>query len=152
MDLKWLKEWGDDALRVIFPKVCEVCGRSLTRGEELLCMHCYLDMPRTRLHQPHGQRVRSTSRRQGLHLQVFQQLLHRDSRSLVRCFNPHDSVIRASGGTRGSSESRRTGHLRLSVRACASSDSICIRRWREEGACTGTRRADMQCPGRWMGP
>ncbi|MBQ2839571.1 MAG: ComF family protein [Muribaculaceae bacterium] len=51
MDLKWLKEWGDDALRVIFPKVCEVCGRSLTRGEELLCMHCYLDMPRTRLHQ-----------------------------------------------------------------------------------------------------
>ena len=50
MDLTWLKEWGDDALRVIFPKVCEVCGRSLSRGEELMCMHCNLDMPRTRLH------------------------------------------------------------------------------------------------------
>ncbi len=51
MDLMWLKEWGDDALRVIFPKVCEVCGRSLSRGEELLCLHCDLDLPRTRLHE-----------------------------------------------------------------------------------------------------
>lgn len=50
MDLTWLKEWGDDALRVIFPKVCEVCGRSLARGEELICLHCNLDMPRTKLH------------------------------------------------------------------------------------------------------
>lgn len=51
MDLTWLKEWGDDALRVIFPKVCEVCGRSLSRGEKLLCLHCNLDLPRTRLHE-----------------------------------------------------------------------------------------------------
>lgn len=51
MDLTWLKEWGDDALRVIFPKVCEVCGRSLSRGEHLLCLHCNLDLPRTRLHE-----------------------------------------------------------------------------------------------------
>ena len=51
MDLTWLKEWGDDALRVIFPKVCEVCGRSLSRGEDLLCLHCNLDLPRTRLHE-----------------------------------------------------------------------------------------------------
>ena len=51
MDLTWLKEWGDDALRVIFPKVCEVCGRSLSRGEDIMCLHCKLDMPRTQLHR-----------------------------------------------------------------------------------------------------
>ena len=50
MDLTWLRELGDDALRVIFPKVCEVCGRSLTRGEDLMCLHCYIDIPRTNLH------------------------------------------------------------------------------------------------------
>lgn len=51
MELRWLKEWGDDALRIVFPKVCEVCGCSLTRGEELMCLHCNLDMPRTHLHR-----------------------------------------------------------------------------------------------------
>lgn len=50
MDLMWLKNWGDDVLRMIYPKVCEVCGRSLTRGEEVLCIHCNIDMPRTNLH------------------------------------------------------------------------------------------------------
>ena len=51
MGLMWLKEWGDDALRVIFPKVCEVCGRALARGEDLMCLHCNIDLPRTRLHE-----------------------------------------------------------------------------------------------------
>lgn len=50
MDLTCLKEWGDDALRIIYPKVCEVCGRALTRGEDFLCLHCNVDMPRTNLH------------------------------------------------------------------------------------------------------
>lgn len=50
MDLTWIKEWGDDALRIIFPKVCEVCGASLIRGEDIICLHCTMDMPRTGLH------------------------------------------------------------------------------------------------------
>ena len=50
MALRGLKEWGEDALRVVFPLVCEVCGRSLARGEEVMCLHCNVDLPRTRLH------------------------------------------------------------------------------------------------------
>lgn len=34
----------------IFPAVCECCGRSLVDGEELLCLHCLHDMPRTNYH------------------------------------------------------------------------------------------------------
>lgn len=50
MDLSKLKEWGDDALNVVFPMQCEVCGKALTRGERVLCLYCDVDMPRTRLH------------------------------------------------------------------------------------------------------
>lgn len=50
MAMRPIKEWCDDALRVVFPLVCEVCGRSLSRGENTICMHCKMEMPRTRLH------------------------------------------------------------------------------------------------------
>ena len=50
MGMTWLKEWWDDTLRVIFPKVCEVCGQSLVRGEDFMCLHCNINMPRTHLH------------------------------------------------------------------------------------------------------
>jgi ComF family protein len=40
-----------DIIFFIFPHVCEVCGRLLTDGEELLCSYCYLDIPRTNFHQ-----------------------------------------------------------------------------------------------------
>lgn len=32
---------------MIFPRVCEVCGRSLAHGEHILCLECLTDMPRT---------------------------------------------------------------------------------------------------------
>lgn len=50
MAWRGLKEWVDDALRVIFPLTCEVCGTSLSRGEDVMCLHCNVDMPRTQLH------------------------------------------------------------------------------------------------------
>lgn len=50
MDLRGLKEWGRDLLRIIYPEVCEVCGRSLVRGEQVLCMHCDMSLPRTLVH------------------------------------------------------------------------------------------------------
>ena len=37
------------ASEMIFPECCEVCGRSLIDGEELLCLTCDFDMPRTRI-------------------------------------------------------------------------------------------------------
>lgn len=51
MALPGLKEWCGDALRVIFPLVCEVCGAPLSRGEQVMCLHCDADMPRARLHK-----------------------------------------------------------------------------------------------------
>lgn len=35
---------------LVAPRVCRVCGCSLSRGEELMCLGCNLDIPRTRLH------------------------------------------------------------------------------------------------------
>ena len=42
-----IKSWLSDLAAVIFPKVCEVCGQSLTHGEDTLCLECLTDMPRT---------------------------------------------------------------------------------------------------------
>lgn len=40
-----------EALRdVIFPSVCEVCGKSLVDGEDVMCLDCYAEIPRTRSH------------------------------------------------------------------------------------------------------
>ncbi len=51
MDYNRLKIWIEDLLRIIFPDVCEVCGHSLVRGEEVLCLNCTLKLPRTKIHR-----------------------------------------------------------------------------------------------------
>lgn len=38
-------------LNLIYPDVCEVCGRSLLRGEEVMCLHCSFEMPYTHAHR-----------------------------------------------------------------------------------------------------
>ena len=50
MGWRVLTEWGRDLLRIIFPEVCEVCGRSLVKGEQVMCLHCDVSLPRTRVH------------------------------------------------------------------------------------------------------
>ena len=48
-----LKESGDwlGALSdVIFPRTCQVCGRALVKGEEVMCLDCMVGMPRTNFH------------------------------------------------------------------------------------------------------
>lgn len=45
-----LKGWFNDLLRIVYPDVCEVCGCSLVRGEEVMCLKCDMNMPRTRVH------------------------------------------------------------------------------------------------------
>ncbi len=32
---------------ILYPGICAVCGRELVRQEEVLCLHCLSDMPRT---------------------------------------------------------------------------------------------------------
>ncbi len=46
-----LKEWLHDLLRVVYPEVCEVCGNSLVRGEEVICLQCDMNLPRTNVHK-----------------------------------------------------------------------------------------------------
>lgn len=36
---------------MVYPKVCEVCGRSLAPGEETMCLHCLYGLPRTHIHR-----------------------------------------------------------------------------------------------------
>lgn len=35
---------------IVFPRVCAMCGCSLTRGEDVLCLHCRSSLPETRMH------------------------------------------------------------------------------------------------------
>jgi ComF family protein len=39
-----------DLAYFLYPPCCEVCGRVLMEGEEILCSGCYLDIPRTNFH------------------------------------------------------------------------------------------------------
>lgn len=34
----------------VFPRTCRVCGQTLTAGEEVMCLGCMADLPRTGLH------------------------------------------------------------------------------------------------------
>lgn len=36
---------------MIFPRLCEVCGRPLSSSEEVMCLHCRLNLPYTDLHR-----------------------------------------------------------------------------------------------------
>lgn len=50
MGIGRLKAVIEDVLSIIYPHVCEVCGVSLAKGEDTLCLHCLMQLPRTRLH------------------------------------------------------------------------------------------------------
>lgn len=43
MSIKWIHSF----ISLLFPRCCVVCGRVLVEGEEYLCTHCNIDMPRT---------------------------------------------------------------------------------------------------------
>lgn len=45
------RQWADDALGLIWPRQCPVCGEALVHDERLLCLQCSLEMPRTGLHR-----------------------------------------------------------------------------------------------------
>jgi len=45
-----LKQYLQDFITLIFPHLCAGCGRSLVKGEEYICFHCLVDMPRTNFH------------------------------------------------------------------------------------------------------
>ncbi len=48
--LSALKRWGGNLLDVVFPRVCTVCHTPLVQGEDVMCLKCLLNLPRTNLH------------------------------------------------------------------------------------------------------
>lgn len=52
MDIvRGLKELFAAGVDLIYPRVCCVCHRSLTRGEKVICLHCLDALPRTDVHR-----------------------------------------------------------------------------------------------------
>lgn len=45
-----LKQYFDDFISLIFPRLCCGCGRSLIKTEEYICYQCLAGMPRTHFH------------------------------------------------------------------------------------------------------
>jgi ComF family protein len=40
-----------DFISLIYPDLCQACGDSLLKGEEVICIRCQLQLPRTNFHQ-----------------------------------------------------------------------------------------------------
>lgn len=49
--LRTLRTAAGDVAAMIWPRTCEVCGRSLVDGEQLMCLHCRMSLPRTQFHR-----------------------------------------------------------------------------------------------------
>lgn len=47
----WFGRLISASSQLLWPKLCEVCGRQLNSKEEVLCLHCELGMPLTHLHE-----------------------------------------------------------------------------------------------------
>lgn len=45
-----LAELGSLVADILFPRVCAVCGRPLVSGEDVMCLGCLVDLPRTNQH------------------------------------------------------------------------------------------------------
>lgn len=43
--------WFKHLLDIIYPRSCEACGESLLGGENLICVKCLIDLPRTNSHR-----------------------------------------------------------------------------------------------------
>lgn len=41
---------ADDFISLLFPKLCQGCGKPLVRNEKILCTHCMVDIPLTNYH------------------------------------------------------------------------------------------------------
>ena len=45
--MPWMRSIGIDLFHLFFPPHCRLCGRSLAKGEEHLCLYCLCDLPHT---------------------------------------------------------------------------------------------------------
>lgn len=78
---KIINEWLDPLLCVIYPNLCEVCGRTLVPGETVFCTHCYLSMPRyNHFHDPFNE----------IHRRLFSSYSHMDHAGALYAYHRHD--------------------------------------------------------------
>jgi len=49
-----LKQYLTDFISLVFPRLCTGCGISLVKGENYICYHCLVAMPRTHFHRVSG--------------------------------------------------------------------------------------------------
>ena len=52
-----VKQWTSDLFGLLFPNLCNACGNSLFRHEQLICLKCLYDLPFTDYHQHADNRV-----------------------------------------------------------------------------------------------
>ncbi len=45
-----VRKIADFLLDLVYPRVCEVCGRSLLGDEDVMCLHCLYGLPRMNVH------------------------------------------------------------------------------------------------------
>lgn len=46
-----IKDYWKGFVSLVFPLTCMKCSRPMVDGEELLCLHCFMDLPKTRYHE-----------------------------------------------------------------------------------------------------
>ncbi len=46
-----IRRMAEDVWTLIFPRTCCACGATLYRGENVICIKCLIDMPRTNYHK-----------------------------------------------------------------------------------------------------
>ena len=49
-----LKKWISSLVDVVLPRVCQVCGTTLVEGEQVMCLECFMRLPRTGIHRNPG--------------------------------------------------------------------------------------------------
>jgi ComF family protein len=49
-----IKQYIQDFIYLIFPRLCTGCGRCLVKGEGFVCFNCLIRMPRTQFHLQQG--------------------------------------------------------------------------------------------------
>lgn len=45
-----MKNLFDDLLSLVYPDLCIICGESLVRGEKMICLNCFNNIPKTNYH------------------------------------------------------------------------------------------------------
>lgn len=48
--MQFIKALAIDLFHLIFPNLCQACGKSLIKSEQYLCLHCLYDLPYTDFH------------------------------------------------------------------------------------------------------